>query len=552
MIKYFYSILCMLAINHSYAQKQNVYKAALQKATVYLQGAEMEHIVKATVNAGNTEIFIENVADVIDENSIQVGADVNVNILSASLTKDFEEDKPLSTGSVTIKKQLDIAIFERKKIVAQKQSEEAILQLLEANKAIGGSNTGVNLTELMKTADYVRAKTLEVSNNLLLIEEKIRIQNELVSKLQQQYNESTGVSNKVKGRIVLQVNSTTTQQVQFSINYITQQAWWKPMYDLKVGGSNKNIKLIYKAELHQSTGIVWDKVKITLASSLPNQYGTAPLLTAWYLRYRQALDEVVVVGYGTKDMRNNTYGNSLSNTLDFKLSGRVPGVNIGGDFNKYKKDDKALTDYTTVQQNLVFVSFDIDLPYTIPSDGKAYSISMKDYDLPASFKHYAVPKLDKDAYLLAQITNWEDLSLLPGEANIILEGAYVGKTVLDVTNSDTLNISMGRDKRLVVKREKVTDYSSKKFLANNKTQKFTYEITVRNTNNEMVKAHIKDQIPLTSDKNIEISLEDNGGAELNEELGVLNWMIELKPKETRKLRFTYTVKYPKDKVLDNL
>ncbi len=548
-MRYLYSVVLMLIATNSIGQKQPVFKASLQKVTVYLQGAEMEHIVSANVNSGNTEIIIENVADVINENSIQVGVNANVNILSASLAKNVEEDKPLTAGSTIIKKQLDLALLESKRIIVQKQTEEAVLQLLEANKAIGGNNTGVNLTELMKTADYVRTKTLEIKTNLLLIDEKMKQQNELIAKLQKQYNESMGVSEKERGRIVLQVNSAVAQQVQFNINYITQEAWWQPVYDLKVGGSNKTVKLIYKAELHQATGIAWDKVKITLASSLPNQYGTAPLLAAWYLRYRD-LQEVVVTGYGNinRDSRNRAM-----NTLSGRLTGKASGAAVTEEQLVDKEtQQKALDEYTRVQQNLVFVSFDIDLPYTIPSDGKAYSISMKDYDLPASFKHYAVPKLDKDAYLLAQITNWEDLSLLPGEANIILDGAYVGKTTLDVTNGDTLNITVGRDKRLVIKREKITDYSSKKFLASNKTQKFTYEITIRNTNNETVKAHIKDQIPLTTEKGIEVSVEDNGGAELNADLGVLNWLIELKPKETRKLRFTYTIKYPKDKLIDNL
>jgi uncharacterized protein (TIGR02231 family) len=527
------------------AQKSTAYKASLQKATVFLQGAEMEHSVKVPIALGSSEIVIENLADWIDENSIQVGTDVDISILSATLAKDHVDEKPVLPISEAAKKQLDAAILETKKTVNLMQAEEAILKLLEANKRIGGSNTGVNLIELMKTADYVRSKTAEVKNNILLLEQKLGIQNELVAKLQKQLNEVAGVSDKEKGRIVLQVNSTVAQQAMLRISYLTQNAWWKPVYDIKVGGSTTQVSLAYKAEIHQSTGVDWNKIKLSLASSLPNQYGTAPLLQGWYLSYAQYEQEVVVTGYGTRG-RDNRGMNSLS--MNRAPNAEKRSTDINGNLVK----EQTLSDYVTVTQNPIFVSFDIDLPYNIPTNGKAYSVQMKDYTLPASLKYYAVPKLDKDVYLLAQITNWENLNLLPGEANVILNGTYVGKTALNVVSTDTLSITVGKDKRVVVKREKIVDYSSKKFLASSKTQKFTYEITVRNTNTEAIKFHLKDQIPLTTDKSIEVSLDDNGGGELNADLGVLNWLLELKPKETRKIKFTYTVKYAKDKIIENL
>jgi len=36
-------------------------------------------------------------------------------------------------------------------------------------------------------------------------------------------------------------------------------------------------------------------------------------------------------------------------------------------------------------------------------------VDVVEYDLPTIYKHYAIPKLEKDAYLLARITNWQDL-----------------------------------------------------------------------------------------------------------------------------------------------
>ena len=99
-----------------------------------------------------------------------------------------------------------------------------------------------------------------------------------------------------------------------------------------------------------------------------------------------------------------------------------------------------------------------------------------------------------DHHQLAQVPEWEKLNLLPGEANIIFEGTYVGKSFIDPkATADTLNITVGHDKRVIVKREKLVDFSSVKFLGNNKLQKFTYEITVKNNKNETVNLLLKDQ-----------------------------------------------------------
>jgi len=56
------------------------------------------------------------------------------------------------------------------------------------------------------------------------------------------------------------------------------------------------------------------------------------------------------------------------------------------------------------------------------------------------------------------------LNLLPGDANIIVEGTYVGKSFIDPNaTTDSLNLTLGKDKRVVIKRDKITDFSSVNF-----------------------------------------------------------------------------------------
>jgi len=61
---------------------------------------------------------------------------------------------------------------------------------------------------------------------------------------------------------------------------------------------------------------------------------------------------------------------------------------------------------------------------------------------------------------------------------------------------------------------------------------------------------LKDQYPLSTNKDIEVELLQHDNASVNEELGVLTWKLELNPGEVKKIRVSYSAKYPKDRVIN--
>ena len=61
---------------------------------------------------------------------------------------------------------------------------------------------------------------------------------------------------------------------------------------------------------------------------------------------------------------------------------------------------------------------------------------------------------------------------------------------------------------------------------------------------------LKDQFPVSTNKEIEVELLESNGAAINNDLGVLTWKLELAAGESKKFRISYSVKYPKDKVLN--
>ncbi|MCB0696267.1 MAG: DUF4139 domain-containing protein, partial [Chitinophagaceae bacterium] len=322
-----------------------------------------------------------------------------------------------------------------------------------------------------------------------------------------------------------------------------------PSYDLRVDELGGPVKLYYKAHVYQNSGVAWNKIKLSLSTGNPNEGAEAPVLNPWYLAfymprpmaYKNSIKESgTAAKYGDANGGVSIGGGRSDGTLYI-----VDGVQVYGE-RGINVAQGTMNQYTQVDNSGINTTFDIDLAYTIPSDGQQVNVAVKTEEMPATYRHFTVPKLDRDAFLQAQITNWEDLNLLPAPTNIFYEGTYVGQGFLDVRNvEDTMNLSLGRDKRIVVRRECDKEMRTVKTIGSNVKKTYLYKISVRNTRNKPVEVTVMDQLPISNDKDIEITDRNYKDAEYNETTGAVTWKLQLKPNETRELTVGYTVKYPK-------
>ena len=240
-----------------------------------------------------------------------------------------------------------------------------------------------------------------------------------------------------------------------------------------------------------------------------------------------ALNEVVVVGYGVQRKMNMT---GAVSTISAAPSAPLVAT------EKYQP--------TTL-------TFEIEVPYTILNDGKMYSVDIKNQTVPALYEYFAVPKLEKDVFLTAKLIDWQDLNLLEGEVNLYLEGAYLGKSILDVRHAgDTLNISLGRDKGIIIERKRLKEFSTKQFLSNYKNENRGFEISVRNNKQQSINIVIQDQFPISTTKEITVEEQEYKDATLDKESKILTWKYQLPAKQEKKHILKYSVKYPKNQEIN--
>jgi uncharacterized protein (TIGR02231 family) len=531
-------LLVLLLPMAVFAQKPIFTSAKIKSATVYFNAAELNHSTTVNLPAGTSEVVVKNVANYISENTIQIGAPSSVTVLSVQFTTNYISEFEPDENSPVIRKVRDsIALVQKEivKIQIEKGAANKAIDLLDRNQQVAGANNGLSVAELMKLIDYNKTERIAINNAVALLQEKENKLNATIQRLNTELQTTFKSEEKSSdGKLILQVMNATAGNVTFDINYITNTASWKPFYDLRADNTSSPLNMVYKAQVVQNSGVDWKKVKLTLSSGSPNQNNQVPQLNPWFLAYQQPV---------LSDLESRTNGIALSEVV-------IEGYKTS---SKQKSSLAMSTVYAEQVATALTVNFEIDIPYDILSNGKAHSVALKEIKLPARYKHYAVPRVEKEAFLMASIDDYSAYNLLPGEANIIFEGMYVGKTMINPNETaDTLNLSMGRDKRVSIKREKIVEKSGTKSLSGFKEQTFTYEIVIRNNKKETIQLLLDDQIPVSTDKEVTVELLDSDRAKIVKELGMLHWDLKLSPNETKKIRLSYKVRSPKDKVIANL
>ena len=534
---------------NAFAQKPVFTQAQIESARVYNNAAELSHKTTAEIAAGTSEIVITNVANYLNESTIQIRVPKYVTVMSVQFTNAYVEEYDNNQDSPLIKPVKEE--IEKKKAALDAlenriTSESKSVELLDRNKSMENAQN-FSVTELAKLLDFYKTKRTELTDSIdKLYHQKEILEEELKAlKGKLTFNETSEEKTSL-GKLIINVMSSQAGSIPLEISYLTNQATWQPSYEMRIDKINAPIQMLYKAEVVQNTGIDWKNVKLSLTSGQANQNTIAPELNTWFVDYYNnaddmALEEMAVTNYSTTSKEIQGRPNA---TFIQTLQAQVPGLNVETGYS-------TLDDYTQINESQLNVTFDIDIPYTILSNGKQHSVSLKEVSVPATYAYLTIPKLDNNVYLVAKIKDYNQYNMLAGQANVVFDGMYVGKTFINPNSyKDELQLSLGKDPNISVDRKVVSDKSGTKMLSSKKEQNFTYEITARNNKKENIELLVEDQIPVSKNKNIEISLTDKKGADYDEETGKLSWTINLKPNNTEKIRFGYQVKSDKNQDLN--
>lgn len=544
------------------AQTSKTIKPKPNKVTVYLYGAEIAYDASVNLLAGTNEIIIEGVSPYMDENSISAffkGAmiiDTRKGVRYPEQVKAPDREKKYNAIIERISDSLEELEYSITDCNNKKATLEKEKYLLLNNRLMRGEFAKDSLNLLRSSLDLLRARMNNIDEETLNQNKKLgkmyKVQGKLL--LRKEHFENLVANESIVEtdipytpiyQLIVTVESEAALTGNLNFKYYVANAGWLPRYDIIAGSGNDKIQLVQRAQVSQSTGVDWKDVNLVLSTSNPNMGNIKPELNLWNLIYGYPNSYIEKKNKDMSKVTNNylqfNSAPKLNNTESLDFEGNTPSI------------AQQVEPIFTMNENLLRVEYNIKTKCNIESDNKSHNVVVSTNDVPISMTYMAVPKLDKDAFLMAKIANWEDLNLLPANARIYFDESYIGMTVVDPgTVKDTLYMDLGRDRTITVKRVQMKDKCKEQILGDDKVIIKTIEITVRNTKGIPLDFEVEDQIPVSTDPSIKVTLLESDKALYNELTGKLTWKMKVKSKDIKKIQFSFEVRYPKTKIVSGL
>lgn len=547
-----FSVVFSLVTGLASAQKPIYTKAKVTAVKVYRNSAELQNVASITVPAGISEVVIGNISEEINEKTIQIGVNAkNISILSSQFTDDYSSDFKMDTTNPQIKKVNDSIKIVESLITKNKielDANKKAIELLDKNQTVlVGSNAG-SVAQLTQLTDFYTRKRIEIDNKLValrkdeteLAKKLSRLKSSLKTKEQKEAEEFAS------GVLVLKVMASTAGNLKLNINYLANDVTWNPYYEIKSEKVSAPLDVTFKAIVKQRTGLDWKGVKLTLINGNSYRNNTAPELSPWFIYAQSAKERQQEYETDKRSAQVKIRGLASIKQADIyayesnAMQGEIADVVVvGANFS--------------VNANQLNTSYDVDVPYDILSNGEDHLISLFNQKIPAEYQYYTAPNYTREAFLLAKIKDFSNYHLVGAPASVIFENMYIGETTISPNlTTNELNITLGNDPKISIRRENIQDKSGEKFLSSYREKTITYDIIIKNNKKDAVNIEVKDRIPLSNNDAVKVELLEKSGAKKDDEKGFLLWTTKLSPSETKKYRVGYKVRYPKDYIISNL
>ena len=592
--------------------KEKSITSKVKSATIFLNNAQVTRIKEVKLDKGIQLLKFIGLSPFIDKKSIQIKAK-NIEIQAVNFKKNYLSKNKKSIELISLEKKLNFLDKEIEKENVNLLTTQEKIRFFKENRSIRGSQTltVIALKETAQfygdQMNLLNTKELNSNNTLKRLQREKKLVTKQLEGLTIKNSYFTG---EIIVKVTSDLAKNTDFQLIYNVSNVS---WYPTydvrvtdinspltiVYKANVKQNSKvdwnNVKLQFSsANPNQST-------KAGKITPYFIGYGTRPP------NYKNNIDEisgyvsdnkgnlpgvsVIVKGttIGTETNFDGKYSIKIPNSkstlvfsyLGYKIEERLTNnstINVTMQENNVSLDEIVVTargikrekkvlgysasyiktgkkdsNYSIPTEEIVnqtSVSFKIIEPYTIKSSNKDYVVSMKTYQTDATYIYYTVPRIEERAFLVASLKNWEQYNLLEGEASIYFEDTFIGTSLIDTRfTKNNLDISLGVDKNITVKRTKSKDFTTKQFIGNKKEETSLWDIAIKNNKRQSIKIIILDQIPISTREEITITLDKSFNGELDKKTGEIKWRKIINSNDIEEFQLKYTARYPKNKEL---
>eukprot|EP00759_Apiculatamorpha_spiralis_P015066 PhF_6_TR21726/c0_g1_i1/m.31046 len=528
--------------------------------TVFPQRAQIQRSADVDVTLGENIVEFSTLPKDLDRSSLQVSClNPTSPIASAVTLKSVTFTKKRTVVDNNEKRrnlEKEIAALQEAKQDLQDQLSTCSDRQTHLQKMFGKAVAGTRSEhpkvlepEAWESMVQFEAKgTAKARQEQRQIERNIRDVDKKILVLSTTLNTTAPVENKTVDVVQVSFTSTEKGNLSLSISYIIPQASWTAYYDVRVDSDTKKITMTYNAMVQQHTTEDWSDVAIELSTAQTHISGAQPELQP------QRIQIYVPPAY-------NYY---LDDCKSEMLYAKSAVLKRSEKLVKDCEDERCMpmpVITAKVSEKATSFVFSPAGVFTIPCNSSKKKITLSQGELKGDFVYVAVPKRMQNAYLRVKVVNTLKCPMMQGDVNVFMDNNYVAtSSVTAVPPDDTFDVWLGIDNGICVKhkllRKATTEHGS---VVTGRKKRVTYEylINVTNSKQTMETFVIKDQIPVSSDGSIVVTLVDPPPPppkpanatdtspprefEVTEADGTLTWTKRLVPDETMTIKLIFHV-----------
>lgn len=507
--------------------------AAIVAVTVYTDRARVTRRGVVHLAQGEQTLTLSDLPTTVIEDSVRAsGKGADIKILGVEVAKEFVT-RPPEENVAELQKQLEALQDGDKALADDDAACEARGEFLKTLRESSGRSLAKSLAFGKAALDHVQALAEYLDRELdsvlarrREVAQKRREQKRALDAAQSRLQQLQRVETNERRAIHIAVQATAENDLELEVTYAVRSAQWKPLYDIRLDGNK--VELTYLASVSQRSGEDWLPVELSLSTARPAVSAEIPELDPWYIdAYRPAPP--------TRAPAPGMVGAPMA-----AAPAPMPQAMM--------MMEAAEVAVATVEASGAAVTYRVARPVAVPSDGAPHKTTVTALDLAAQLDYVIAPKLAEEAYLRAKIKNTSPFILLPGTANVFHGADFVGATELEmIAPNEEFEAHLGIDDRIRVERELIERTVDKTLIGNTRRTLFGHKITLTNLLDVPAKITLFDQLPLARHEEIKVKLREASPKPIEQnDLNILKWELELKPRDKREVTFGFSIEHPRE------
>ena len=490
------------------------------KASIFRRGAELIRRGSAELKEGAQTVCVYGLSQTANIDTARLFGQEGVFCSDLRFMPQFDDDTE------------DPRAAELKEKIAELEKQIEVKELQAELWKTNGDFSSRNSQPVSEVQDYIEklAGRLETLNkDILKGRKELEELNKKLEKLSEQSEAPV---------LVADVVAPAAGTYAFELKYFENAASWNPVYEVHSDGES-DLEVRMRAKIFQSTPEDWKGVETSLLTGNPTAAGTLPDLLSVFLDIRQNRPVIRAKGAG---MARAAVMEDTEICCDGAVA-EAPMAFAGAAKNMVRM----ATMEADVSEEQTSTEYALPGKRDILKTG-GNTADIRSYKVPAQYKIITVPAMDQSAYLVALVKPADLPVATEIEPSVYYKGIYTGKVWLDPDlTRDEIEITLGKEERVKVAREQTVRKTSTALLKGQRIVEYGYETRVSNNGSADAEVMIKDQIPVSQNKDIDVDVLEISGAELVKESGLLTKTVKVAAGATEVFRVGYKVAGPKDK-----